>query len=75
MYMGCRKTPSQVGLSSTDRRGNLKGAFRACGVDGKSVVVVDDVITTGQTAWEVAGSLKRAGATQVIFVSVGRMIA
>ena len=69
-----RNTPSQVGLERKDRERNLKSAFSARGVRGKSVMVVDDVITTGQTAREVSKALKRAGASQVIFVSIGRTV-
>jgi ComF family protein len=69
-----RKTPSQVGLPRTDRQRNLRDAFSARGVEGKSVVVVDDVITTGKTAQEVSKALKNAGAAYVIFASVGRTV-
>lgn len=69
-----RKTPSQVGLPKKERWRNLKSAFSARGVEGKSVMVVDDVITTGRTAQETARALKDAGAGRVIFVSVGRTV-
>jgi len=69
-----RRTLSQVGLKRSDRMGNLRDVFRSTGVSGKTVLVVDDVITTTRTAREVSRSLKRAGASYVIFVSVGRMI-
>ncbi len=69
-----RRTIPQVGLKRSDRIGNLRGVFRSCGVSDKSVLVVDDVITTTQTAREVSRSLKRAGASYVVFVSVGRII-
>lgn len=67
-----RNTPSQVGLERKDRERNLRSAFSARGVEGKSVMVIDDVITTGQTAREVSRTLKRAGASRVIFASIGR---
>jgi len=69
-----RRTLSQVGLKRSDRMGNLRDVFLSAGVDGKTVLVVDDVITTTRTAREVARSLKKAGASYVLFVSVGRMI-
>lgn len=69
-----RNTPSQVGLERKDRERNLRSAFSARGVEGKSVMVIDDVITTGQTAREVSRTLKRAGASRVIFVSIGRTV-
>jgi len=69
-----RRTPSQVGLKRSDRMRNLRDVFISTGVNGKAVLVVDDVITTTLTAREVSRSLKRAGASHVVFVSVGRMI-
>jgi ComF family protein len=69
-----RKTPHQVGLSKRDRGRNLRRAFSAGRIEGKSVMVVDDVITTGSTAQEISKALKDAGAAEVIFVSVGRAV-
>ncbi len=69
-----RRTQAQVGLSRREREQNLRGSFTARGVEGKSVMVVDDVITSGSTAREVARTLKRAGASRVVFVSVGRTL-
>lgn len=68
------RTRSQVGMRRKERMSNLHGAFISSGVNGKSVMVVDDVITTARTAHEVSGSLKRAGASSVFFVSVGRIV-
>jgi len=61
-----RDTPSQSGLPLARRRANLRGAF-ACGLDlrGRSVIVIDDVMTTGASLNELARVLKRAGATRV----------
>ncbi len=69
-----RNTRVQMGLDRASRARNLKGAFRAAGVSGTAVLVVDDVITTGQTAREIASTLKRAGAAFVAFISVGRVV-
>lgn len=69
-----RATLPQVGLGKQERRKNLRAAFRASGVQGKAVVVVDDVVTTGQTAHEVSEALKNAGAGYVFFASVGRIV-
>ncbi len=65
-----RKTAPQVGLSRSERRENVKGAFavpvRWRGrVTGRSVVVVDDVITTGATVDAAARALLKAGAARV----------
>jgi len=61
-----RKTKQQSKLSKEKRAGNLKGAF-AVNVDvrGKSILLIDDVITTGSTACACAEALKAAGAKEV----------
>lgn len=58
-------TPEQAGLGDKERRRNVRRAFRAQGVEGADVLVVDDVLTTGATATAVADALRRAGATRV----------
>ena len=69
-------TPPQTrALSSARRRANVKGAFalkRPRAFDGKSVLLVDDVLTTGATCSECAGLLKRAGAARVYVATVTR---
>ena len=69
-----RRTPSQVGLGGSRRKKNITGAFCASGIAGKAVLVIDDVVTTGQTAREVSKALKKAGASHVMFASVARMV-
>ncbi|MCK6429821.1 MAG: ComF family protein, partial [Burkholderiaceae bacterium] len=55
------------------RRRNVRGAFAArADVRGRTVVVVDDVMTTGATLDEVAAVLKRAGAARVLNLVVAR---
>lgn len=61
-----KATRPQVGLNPQQRRRNLIDAFQcAPSVVGKSVLLVDDVITTGHTVDECARTLKRAGAISV----------
>lgn len=65
-----KATPPQVGLSEAERRRNLAGAFRAppmarARIEGRNVVLIDDVVTTGSTAGVCARLLKRAGAARV----------
>ena len=63
-----RDTVSQTELSGTSRLDNIKGSFRVkkrAFVKGKSVLVIDDVFTTGATTNEVARVLKGAGANKV----------
>jgi ComF family protein len=69
-----RGTPPQVGLRRQERKMNIRGAFLASGVQDKAVLVVDDVVTTGQTAREVSKALKKTGASYVLFASVGRIV-
>jgi ComF family protein len=61
-----RATPPQVGLDPIQRRRNVRGAFALAGdVEGRHVVIVDDVLTTGCTASEIARCLRRGGAESV----------
>lgn len=68
------ETKSQVGLNIEQRRENVAGAFWADNrkVFGKSVLLIDDVLTTGATLNACAQALKQAGAQQVIALAVAR---
>lgn len=62
-----RHSPPQSGLGSSERAGNVAGAFRAsAGLDGRPVWLVDDVATSGSTLREAATALRSAGARNVI---------
>ncbi len=70
----CRETPDQVALPRVGRRSNLDGAFLA-GEDasplrGKTVLLVDDVYTTGATAGECTRTLLSAGVAAVYVVTL-----
>ena len=71
-----RETRSQVGLSAKERQENVRGVFRADQqiVKGKSVLVVDDVTTTGSTLEECAQALVRVGARQVYGLTLARSV-
>lgn len=63
-----KETPAQQGLDARARRRNLLGAFellRPQDVAGKHIALIDDVLTTGSTADEIAKLLRKAGARQV----------
>ena len=61
-----RDTSPQAGLSPAVRKRNLRGAFGCTrSFAGLSVLVVDDVMTTGATAEEFARTLRSAGARRV----------
>ena len=70
-----RATISQVGLSREERIANVSDAFRVRDrrrVQGRTVIVVDDVMTTGTTLSECARVLKQAGAERVWAATVAR---
>ena len=72
----CRKmTARQSSLPASERKANVRGAYRARrwrSIDGATILVVDDVITTAATCDEVARVLLRAGARQVFAAAVAR---
>lgn len=68
-----RKTESQSHLTPTQRRKNVRGAFAVTGdVRGQSILLVDDVYTTGATAAECTRVLLQAGAARVWIATVAR---
>ena len=72
-----RDTHSQIGLTSHQRRENMRGAFavpHAADVKGREILLVDDVYTTGTTATECARVLRRAGASRVWVATVARTL-
>jgi ComF family protein len=72
-----RRTPPLKGMSALQRRKAVAGAFKVrdkAVVAGKTVILVDDVLTTGSTAEACARTLKRAGAVRVELVSWARVV-
>jgi ComF family protein len=71
-----RSTRPQAGLSNSARRENVGAAFHVPArmrLEGLSVLLVDDVMTTGSTATACARALKRAGARRVALLTVARV--
>jgi ComF family protein len=68
-----KNTASQTGLSRNERKRNLAGAFEMRGDVTGSIIVVDDVYTTGSTMNEISRVLKRAGAERVEVLTVARV--
>jgi ComF family protein len=72
-----RRTPALKGMSALQRRKAVAGAFRArdkATLAGKTVILVDDVLTTGSTADACARALTRAGAARVELVTFARVV-
>jgi ComF family protein len=68
-------TAPQKELKAVQRSGNLLGVFDVCGdVSGKTVLLVDDVITTGTTLDECAKMLKLFGAEEVYAVTAAAAV-
>ena len=68
-----RRTEAQYLLSQRERRINLRGAFLVTGdVRGRSILLVDDIMTSGATARECARALKTAGAATVHVATLAR---
>lgn len=66
-----RKTEKQHSLSAAERRTNLLGAFEADEkARGKTVLLVDDIFTTGSTANECSKALLEKGAERVLVLTV-----
>ena len=72
-----RSTESQAGLSTHQRRRNLRGAFfvseaSAARLRGRTVLLIDDIYTTGATARACSQALKKAGAHHIYVATAAR---
>ncbi|MEH0830996.1 ComF family protein [Anaplasma bovis] len=70
-------TKSQHNLVLSQRETNVKGSFRVTSpakVSNKSIVLIDDIITTGATAKECATMLLEAGAAEVKVLTLGKTV-
>jgi ComF family protein len=74
-----RPTQQQVGLSRSQRTSNVQGAFKVLSekaheIQGRRVVLVDDVLTSGATTDACARALLRARAAQVDVLVFARVV-
>ena len=68
-----RATPMQTSQTLAGRRENVRGAFAApLSLQGRNVLLIDDVMTTGATASEAARALCKAGAARVVVAVLAR---
>lgn len=68
-----KETKPQKSLGYNARKENIKGCFKVVsrrGLKGKRVLLVDDTLTTGSTAGEIAKVLKSAGADKVYVLTI-----
>lgn len=72
-----RRTPPLKGMNLQQRRRVVGGAFRVAdrsAIAGRTMILVDDVLTTGSTANACARELRRAGAARVELISWARVV-
>ncbi|NLL76627.1 MAG: ComF family protein [Clostridiales bacterium] len=68
----CRKTAPQKNLSDEERQNNLKKAFKICRNDVKlnTIVIIDDIYTTGSTIDAVAYELQKKGIINIYYAAL-----
>ena len=74
-----RPTQQQIGLNRSERARNVQGAFkvaaeRSAGIQGRRVILIDDVLTSGATVDACARALLRAKAAQVDVLVFARVV-
>ena len=74
-----RPTQQQIGLSRSQRASNVQGAFKVAAdrqsdIQGRRVVLIDDVLTTGATVDACARALLRAKAAEVDVLVFARVV-
>lgn len=70
-----RMTPAQTSLVAEERKRNVRGVFRLHKkgkIEGKAVLLVDDVYTTGSTIRECSLVLRKGGAKEVRALTLGQ---
>lgn len=74
-----KRTKQQVGLTRAQRADNLQGAFKVLPamrpiVEGRRILLIDDVLTTGSTANAASRALLRGGASAVDVLTFARVV-
>lgn len=74
-----KRTRQQVGLTRAQRADNLQGAFKVADamrprIEGRHILLIDDVLTTGATVNAAARALLRAGATEIDVLTFARVV-
>lgn len=74
-----RRTRQQIGLTRAQRAENLQGAFHVSAaargqIEGRRILLVDDVLTTGATVNAASRALLRAGASAVDVLTFARVV-
>lgn len=70
LLVATRQTGDQRGLDQASRQANVAGSLRARDAEGRRVIVIDDVVTTGATIGEAVRALRAAGAVVVGAVTI-----
>jgi len=68
-------TKDQIGLGKVERWENIEGSFRLMngeGAEGKAFILIDDVVTTGATAFWCAETLTKNGAVSVVVLTAAK---
>lgn len=67
--------PSQTKLSPHKRKANVRDAFRVRGdVENKKILLVDDILTTGATAYACAESLRQKGTKDITVITISKAL-
>lgn len=72
-----KRTPPLKGMNSLQRRRTVAGAFKVAdkaAIAGRTVILIDDILTTGSTAEACARALQRAGARRVELITWARVV-
>jgi len=73
----CKFTLTQTGLDKKEREKNIRGAFAVndtAETEGKNIILIDDVFTTGATINQCAKTLIKAGAGKVAVLTLARVL-